>query len=73
MFKILQARFQQYTNCELPDVQAGFWKGTGIRYQIANIHWIIRKTIELHKNIYFGFIGYAKDFDYVDHNKLQNS
>ena len=70
MFKILQARLQQYTNCELPDVQAGFRKGRGTRDQTANIHWIIEKPREFQKNIYFCFIDYAKDFDCVDHNKL---
>ena len=70
MLKILQARLQQYVNCELPDVQAGFRKGTGTRDQIANIHWIIKKGREFQKNIYFCFIDYAKAFDYVDHNKL---
>ena len=69
MLRILQAR-QQYMNCELPDVQAGFRKGKGTRDQIANIHWIIEKAREFQKNIYFCFIGYAKAFDYVDHNKL---
>ena len=73
MLKILQARLQQYLNRELPDVQAGFRKGTGTRDQIANIHWIIKKAREFHKNIYFFFIDYAKAFDYVDHNKLENS
>ena len=70
MFKILQARLQQYMNCELPDVQAGFRKGTGTRDQIANIFWIIKKAREFQKNIYFCFIDYSKAFDYVDHNKL---
>ena len=56
MLKILQARLQQYMNCELPDVQAGFRKGRGTRGQIANICWIIRKAREFQKNIYFGFI-----------------
>ena len=60
--KILQARLQQYTNYELPDVQAGFRKGRGTRDQIANIHWIINKAREFQKNIYFCFIGYAKAF-----------
>ena len=73
MVKILQARLKQYMNCELPDVQAGFWKGRGTRDQIANIHWIIKKATELHKNVYFGFIDYAKAFDCVNHNKLENS
>ena len=57
-------------NRELPDVQAGFWKGRGIRDQIANIHWVIKKAREFQKNIYFRFIDYAKAFDCVDHNKL---
>ena len=70
MLKILQARLQQYMNHELPDVQAGFRKGRGIRDQIANIHWIIEKAREFQKNIYFCFIVYAKAFDCVDHNKL---
>ena len=68
--KILQARLQQYTNCELPDVQAGFRKGGGTRDQIANIRWIIKKAREFHKNNYFCFIDYATAFDCVDHNKL---
>ena len=71
ILKILQARLQQYVNCELPDVQAGFGKGRGTRDQIANILWIIEKARVLQKNIYFCFIDYAKDFDCcVDHNKL---
>ena len=70
MLKILQARLQQYVNCELPDVQAGFRKGRRIRDQIASICWIIKKAREFQKNIYFCFIDYAKAFDYVDHNKL---
>ena len=73
MLKILQARLQQYVNCELPDVQAGFRKGRGIRDQIANIHWIIRKAREFQKNTYFCFIDYAKDFDCLDHNELWKS
>ena len=68
MLKIFQARLQQYMNCELPDVQAGFRKGRGTRDQIANIHWIIKKAREFQKNIYFCFIDYAKAFDYVDNN-----
>ena len=68
MLKILQARLQQYMNCELPDVQAGFTKGRGIRDQIAGIHWIMEKAREFHKNIYFYFIDYAQAFDCVDHN-----
>ena len=67
---MLQARLQQYGNQELPDVQAGFRKGRGIRDQIANIHWIIEKAWEFQKNIYFCFIDYAKAFDCADHNKL---
>ena len=70
MLKILQARLQQYVNRELPDVQAGFRKGRGTRDQIANIRWIMEKAKEFQKNIYFGFIDYAKAFDCVDHNKL---
>ena len=70
MLKILQARLQQHVNRELPDVQAGFRKGRGIRDQIANIHWIIEKAREFQKNIYFCFIDYAKASDCVDHNKL---
>ena len=70
MLKILQARFQQYVNHELPDVQAGFRKSRGTRDQIANIRWIIEKARGFQKNIYFCFIDYAKDFDCVDHNKL---
>ena len=63
-------RLQQYVNRELPDVQAGIRKGNGTRDQIANIRWIIEKTKEFQKNIYFCFINYAKAFDYVDQNKL---
>ena len=70
MLKILQARLQQYVNCEPPDVQADFRKGRGTRDQIANIHWIIEKAREFQKNIYFCFTDYAKAFDCVDHNKL---
>ena len=85
MLKILQARLQEYMNCEIPDVQAGFRKGRGTRDQIANVRWIIKKAREFQKNIYFCFIDfakafyffkilfyfiYAKAFDYVDHNKL---
>ena len=73
MFKILQARLQQYMNCELPDVQAGFRKGRGTRDQIANICWIVEKAREFQKNTYFCFTDYAKAFDCVDHNKLENS
>ena len=70
MLKILQARFQQYMNHELPDVQAQFRKGRGTRDQIANICWVIKKVREFQKNIYFCFIYY--DFDCMDHNKLWN-
>ena len=70
MLKILQARLQQYVNCELPDVQAGFRKGRGTTDQIANIHWIKEIARELQRNIYFCFIDYAKAFDCVDHNKV---
>ena len=70
MLKILLARSQQYMNCELPDVQAGFRKGRGTRDQIANIHWIMEKAREFQKNIYFCFIDYAKAFDFVVHHKL---
>jgi len=70
MLKILQASLQQYVNHELPDVQAGFRKDKGTRDQIANICWIIKKAGEFQKNNYFCFTDYAKDFDYVDHNKL---
>ena len=71
MLKILQARLQQYVNRELPDGQAGFRKGRGTRDQIANICWVIEKAREFQKNICF--IDYAKAFDCVDHNKLENS
>ena len=70
MLKILQTRLQQYVNCKLPDVQAGFRKGRGTRDQIANTNWIIEKAREFQKNFYFCFIDYAKAFDCVDHNKL---
>ena len=75
MLKILLARLQQNMNRELPDAQAGFRKGRGIRYQIANIRWIIEKAKEFQKNIYLclSFINSAKAFDCVDHNKLENS
>ena len=72
MLKILKASHQQYVKRELPDVQDGFRKVRGTRDQIANIHWIIEKVRELQKNIYFCFIDYAKAFDCVDHNKLEN-
>ena len=70
MLKIRQTMLQQYVNCELPDVQAGFRKGRRTRDPIANIRWIIKKAREFQKNIYFCFIDYAKAFDSVDHNKL---
>ena len=70
MLKILQARLQQYMNCELPNVQPGFRKGKGIRDQIANTCWIIERGREFQKKIYFCFIDYAKAFEYVDHRKL---
>ena len=73
MLKILQAKPQQYMNCEFPDVQVGFRQGRGTRDKIANIHWIIEKAREFQKNIYFCLIYYAKAFDYVDHNKMENS
>ena len=70
MLKILQAKLQQYVKRELPVVQAGFRKGRGTRDQIDNIRWIIKKTREFQKNIYFCFIDYTKAFDCVDHHKL---
>ena len=70
MLKILQARLQQYINCELPDIQAGYKKCRGTRDQVANIRWVIKKAREYQKNIYFCFIDYAKAFGCVDHNKL---
>ena len=73
MLKILQARLQQYVNHQIPDVQAGFRKGRGTRDQIANICWITKKAREFQKNIYFCFIDYAKAFDCVDYNQLENS
>ena len=73
MLKILHTRLQQYMNRELPDVQVGFRKGRGTRDQIANICWIMEKAREFQKNIYFCFIDYARAFDSVDHNKLENS
>ena len=72
MLKILQARVQQYMKWELPDVQAGFIKGRGTRDQITNICWIMQKAKECQKIIYFCFIDYAKAFDVVDQNKLEN-
>ena len=73
MLKILQARIPQYMNHEIPDAQAGFRKGSRNRFQIANIHWIIKKAREFQKNIYLCFINYAKTFHCVDHNKMENS
>ena len=73
MLKLLQAGLQQYLNCEIPNVQAVFRKGRGTRDQIVNNHWIIEKARQFQKNIYFCFIAYAKAFDGVDHNKLENS
>ena len=73
MLKILQARLQQYVNQEALDVQAGFRKGRGTRDQIANSCWIIEKAREFQKNINFYVINYAKAFDCMDHNKLENS
>ena len=70
MLKILQASLQQYVNCELPDVQAGFRKDRGTRDQIVNICWIMEKASEFQKKIFFCFIDYAKAFDCVGHNKL---
>ena len=71
MLKIIQARLQQYVNCKLPDVQAGFRKSWGARDQIATIRWITEKAREFQKNIYFCFTDYAKTFDCVDQNKLK--
>ena len=73
MLKIFQARLQQYMSYEIPDVQAGFRKDRGARNQIANIRWIIEKAREFQEKIYLCFIDYAKAFDCVDHNKLENS
>ena len=73
MLKILQAKVQQYLNQEVPDVQAGFWRGRRTRDKTANIYWIIEKAREFQKNIHFCFIDYMKAFDCVDHNKLENS
>ena len=70
MVEILQATLQQYINCELPDVQAGFRKDRGTRDQIANICWFTEKARKFQKSIYFCFIIYAKAFDCVDHNRL---
>ena len=73
MLKILQARLPWHGNRELPDVQAGYRKGRGTRDQTANIRWIIKKAGEFQKNIYFCFMDYARAFDWVDHDKLENS
>ena len=73
MLKILQARLEQYMNCELSDVQTGFRKGRGTRDKIANILWIMEKAREFQENICFCFVDNAKAFDCVDHNKLENS
>ena len=73
MLKILQAKLQQYVNCEIPDVQAGFRRGRGTRNQIANMYWIIEKARKFQKNIYFCFIDYTNAFDCVSHRKLENS
>ena len=73
MLKILQARLQQHVIHEIPDVQAGFIKGRGTRYQTANICWIIEKAREFQRNICCCFIDYARAFDCVDYNKLENS
>ena len=70
MLKILQASLRQYVNQEIPDVQAGYRKGKGMKDQIANIRWIIKKAREFQKNVYFCFIDYANAFDSVDHSKL---
>ena len=73
MLKIFRVRLQQYVNQEHPDVQAGFRKDKGTRDQIANFCWIIEKARKFQKNIYLCFTEYTKAFDYVDHNKLENS
>ena len=73
MLKILQARLQQYVNCELPNIQAGFRKGRGTRAQNANVHWTIEKVREFQKKFHFCVIDYGNSFDYVDHHKLENS
>ena len=73
MLKILQAMLQQYVNRELPDVQAGFREGRGTRDQIANILWVVEKAKEFQRTLYFCFLDYAKAFECVDHNKLENS
>ena len=73
MVKILQARLQQYMNCEISDVQTGFRKGRGTRGQIVSIRWTIEKATDFQKNNYFCFTDYTKAFDWVDHHKLENS
>ena len=73
MLKILQARLQQHVSQELPDIQAGFRKGRGTSAQTAKIDCIIEKARKFQRNIYFSFIDYAKAFDCVDHDKLENS
>ena len=73
MLKILQARLQQYVNCELPDVETGFRKGRQTRDQTANVGWIIEKAREFQKNIYFCFIDYAKTFDCESQQTVENS
>ena len=73
MLKILQVRLQQYVNCELPDVQAGFRKGRGTRDQIANVRWIMAKAREFQRNIYFCFIDYAKPFECGSQQTVENS
>ena len=73
MLKILEARFKQFVNCELPDVEAGFRKGRGTRDLIANICWIIKKAREFQKNIYFCFIDYTKALDYGSQQTVENS
>ena len=71
MLKVLQGRLQQFNmNCELPDVQAGFRKGSGTRDQIPNIHWIMEKARKFQETLYFCFIDYTKALDCVNHNKL---
>ena len=71
MPQILQAKLQQYMNQELPDIQAGFRKGRGTRDQTVNIHWTIEKARKFQRNICL--TDYSKVFDFVDHNKLENS
>ena len=73
MLKILQARLQQYVNCEIPDIQDGFRKGRGTRDLISNVYWIIEKAREFQKNLYFCFTDFTKAFDCVDHNQLEYS